>query len=205
MLDADAYEGIDPEVYRKRWWTLGVLCLSLLIIMVGNTSLNVALPVLSRELDASNSQLQWLVDAYSLVFAGLLFAAGNFGDRYGRNGIMQAGLVLFGLATSYAAFMAETAGQLIGARVVMGAASAMVMPATLSIITNIFPPDERAKPSVPGRHQRGGAPSAVVDASSGPPVDEFSGTAFSLASAVVFARPVSPKVLPAPWAAHGFH
>lgn len=144
MLDADGH-GIDPEVYRRRWWTLAVLCLSLLIIMIGNTSLNVALPSLSRELDATNSQLQWMVDAYSLVFAGLLFAAGNFGDRYGRKGIMQAGLVLFAIATGYAAFMAETAGQIIGARVVMGAASAMVMPATLSIITNIFPPSERAK------------------------------------------------------------
>ena len=145
MLDADALHGIDPEVYRKRWWTLGVLCLSLLIIMVGNTSLNVALPSLSGALDATNSQLQWMVDAYSLVFAGLLFAAGNFGDRYGRKGIMQIGLVLFGLATAYAAFVAETAGQLIGARAVMGAASALVMPATLSIITNIFPPHERAR------------------------------------------------------------
>ena len=145
MLDADALDGIDPEVYRKRWWTLGVLCLSLLIIMVGNTSLNVALPSLSSALDATNSQLQWLVDAYSLVFAGLLFAAGNFGDRYGRKGIMQVGLVLFGVATGYAAFVAETAGQLIGARVVMGAAGALVMPATLSIITNIFPAHERAR------------------------------------------------------------
>jgi len=137
--------GIDPEVYRKRWWTLGVLCLSLLIIMIGNTSLNVALPSLSEQLNATNSQLQWMVDAYSLVFAGLLFAAGNFGDRYGRKGILQAGLVLFGLATGYAAMFADTAGQLIGARVFMGAGAAMVMPATLSIITNIFPSHERAK------------------------------------------------------------
>jgi EmrB/QacA subfamily drug resistance transporter len=145
MLETEAHEGIEPEVYRRRWWTLGVLCLSLLIIMVGNTSLNVALPSLSRELDATTSQLQWMVDAYSLVFAGLLFAAGNFGDRYGRKGILQAGLVLFGLATGYAAAFAETAAQLIAARVVMGAAAAMVMPATLSIITNIFPPTERAR------------------------------------------------------------
>src|SRR3954451_24337932 len=84
----DAAHGIDPEVYRRRWWTLGVLCLSLLIIMVGNTSLNIALPVLSEKLSASNSQLQWMVDAYSLVFAGLLFTAGNLGDRYGRKGIL---------------------------------------------------------------------------------------------------------------------
>ncbi|CAN5422259.1 MFS transporter [soil metagenome] len=137
--------GIDPEVYRKRWWTLGVLCLSLLIIMIGNTSLNVALPSLSEQLHATNSQLQWMVDAYSLVGAGLLFAAGNFGDRYGRKGILQAGLVLFGFATAYAAMFAETATQLIGARIFMGAGAAMVMPATLSIITNIFPSHERAK------------------------------------------------------------
>ena len=137
--------GIDPDVYAKRWWTLGALCLSLLIIMIGNTSLNVALPSLSEQLNATNSQLQWLVDSYSLVFAGLLFAAGNFGDRYGRKGILQLGLVVFGLATGYAALFAATPGQLILARVVMGVGAAMVMPATLSIITNIFPSHERAK------------------------------------------------------------
>jgi EmrB/QacA subfamily drug resistance transporter len=138
-------EGIDPDVYLMRWWTLAVLCSSLMIIMVGNTSLNVALPVLSNALHASNSQLQWLVDGYSLVFAGLLFTAGNLGDRYGRKGILQLGLVVFGAATAYAAFAADTATQLIGARVAMGAAAAMVMPATLSIITNVFPSGERAK------------------------------------------------------------
>jgi EmrB/QacA subfamily drug resistance transporter len=137
--------GIDPDVYRRRWWTLAVLCLSLLIIMVGNTSLNVALPVLSEKLSATTSQLQWMVDGYSLVFAGLLFTAGNIGDRYGRKGILQSGLLLFALATGYAAFFATTATQLIGARVVMGAAAAMVMPATLSIITNVFPTEERAR------------------------------------------------------------
>ena len=99
----DVAHGIDPEVFRRRWWTLSVLCLSLLIIMIGNTSLNVALPSLSEQLNATTAELQWMVDAYSLVFAGLLFAAGNFGDRYGRKGILQLGLVLFGLATGYAA------------------------------------------------------------------------------------------------------
>lgn len=137
--------GIDPAVYARRWWTLGVLCLSLLIIMIGNTSLNVAIPILSEKLHSTNSQLQWMVDAYSLVFAGLLFTAGNFGDRYGRKGILQAGLVLFGLSTAYAGFFADTSTSLIGARLVMGAGAAMVMPATLSIITNIFPTHERAK------------------------------------------------------------
>ncbi len=141
----DVAHGIDPEVYRRRWWTLSVLCLSLLIIMIGNTSLNVALPSLSEQLNASTAELQWMVDAYSLVFAGLLFAAGNFGDRYGRKGILQLGLLLFGAATAYAAIAAETSQQVIIARVVMGAGAAMVMPATLSIITNIFPAHERAK------------------------------------------------------------
>ncbi len=137
--------GIDPDVYAKRWWTLGALCLSLLIIMIGNTSLNVALPSLSEQLNATNSQLQWMVDSYSLVFAGLLFAAGLFGDRYGRKGILQIGLVVFGFATGYAAVAAHTPGQLILARVFMGVGAALVMPATLSIITNIFPAHERAK------------------------------------------------------------
>ncbi len=141
----DLGHGIDPETYRRRWWSLSVLCLSLVIIMIGNTSLNVALPSLSEQLRATNSQLQWMVDGYSLMFAGLLFGAANFGDRYGRKGILQFGLLLFGGATGYAAFLADGAGQLIAARVVMGAGAAMVMPATLSIITNIFPAEERAR------------------------------------------------------------
>src|SRR5438552_2088236 len=85
--------GKDPAVSRtaearrlhdRRWWTLGVLCLSLLIVFVGNSSLNVTIPTLSRELHATTSQLQWVVAAYSLVFAGLLFTAGALGDRFGR-------------------------------------------------------------------------------------------------------------------------
>jgi EmrB/QacA subfamily drug resistance transporter len=138
-------QGIDPEHYRRRWWMLATLCLSLLIIMVANTSLNVALPRLMDALPADQAQAQWLVDAYSLVFAGLLFTAGNLGDRYGRKGILQLGLVLFAGSTAYAAFGAHDAGHLIGARAVMGAAAAMVMPATLSIITNVFPRAERAR------------------------------------------------------------
>ncbi len=136
--------GISAEVHARRWWTLSVLCLSLLIIMIGNTSLNVALPSLSEELSATNSQLQWMVDAYSLVFAGLLFAAGNFGDRYGRKGILQIGLVVFGLGHRLRVLRRDSAG-VIFARVVMGVGAALVMPATLSIITNIFPVRERAR------------------------------------------------------------
>lgn len=138
-------EYLPEDVYNKRWSILAVLCLSLLIVMVGNTALNVALPTLSRELNASNSQLQWLVDSYSLVFAGFLFMAGAIGDRFGRKGILQAGLVLFGAASLYAATAVDTATQLIAARAVMGLAGAMIMPATLSILTNVFPSKERAK------------------------------------------------------------
>lgn len=133
------------KVYKRRWYILGVLCLSLLIVMVGNTTLNVALPRLSEDLSATNTQLQWLVDSYSLVFAGFLFLAGSIGDRFGRKGILQAGLLLFGAASAYAAFGVDTANQLIAARAVMGLAGAMIMPATLSILTNVFPNDERAR------------------------------------------------------------
>jgi EmrB/QacA subfamily drug resistance transporter len=136
---------VPEEAYKKRWWILSVLCLSLLIVMVGNTSLNVALPTLSRELNASNSQLQWLVDAYSLVFAGFLFMMGALGDRFGRKGILQLGLILFAGAAIYSALGVSNANQLIGTRAVMGLAGAMIMPATLSILTNVFPPSERAK------------------------------------------------------------
>ncbi len=137
--------GIPEAHYNNRWKILSVMCLSLLVVMIGNTSLNVALPILSRELSASNSALQWMVDSYSLVFAGLLFTAGAVGDRFGRKGILQGGLVLFGLSSLYAGTLAESSGALIAARAVMGLAGAMIMPATLSILTNVFPTKERAK------------------------------------------------------------
>ena len=113
--------------------------------MLGNTSLNLALPTLARDLGASNSQQQWMVDAYSLVFAGLLFTMSSLGERFGRKGIMQLGLILFGGASAYAGFLASSPGELIVSRIVMGAAGAMIMPATLSILTNVFPRQERAK------------------------------------------------------------
>ena len=137
------------KVHQRRWWILGVLCLSLLIIVVDNSILNVALPTLARPesqggLDATTSQLQWMVDAYTLVFAGLLLTAGSLGDRYGRRGALQFGLVVFGLGSLASAF-AGSADQLIGTRAFMGIGGAFIMPATLSIITNVFPPQERGK------------------------------------------------------------
>ena len=137
-------DGIDPDVYARRWRTLGVLCLSLTIVMIANMSLNLALPAISRDLGASTGSLQWMVDAYALVFAGLLFSAGTLGDRYGRKGALQVGLVLF-LVGAAVAVVAETAGMVIAARAVMGVAAAFVMPSTLSIISNVFPAEERGK------------------------------------------------------------
>ncbi|MFI5047131.1 MAG: MFS transporter, partial [Acidimicrobiia bacterium] len=89
---------VAPTPDPRRWATLGVLCVSLLVIVIDNTIVNVALPTLVRDLGSSISDLQWVVDAYSLVFAGLLLTAGTLGDRYGRKGALSAGLVLFGLA-----------------------------------------------------------------------------------------------------------
>jgi len=137
-----------PDVRRaahpRRWSILAVLCTSLVIIMVGNSSLNIALPEISDVLGASNSQLQWIVDAYSLVFAGLLFTAGSLGDRFGRKGALQLGLCIFLLATATASTV-DSVRVLIACRAMMGLGAAFVMPATLSIIVNVFPTHERPK------------------------------------------------------------
>ncbi|HEX3565750.1 MAG TPA: MFS transporter, partial [Acidimicrobiales bacterium] len=131
--------------YQRRWWTLAVLCFSLLVIGVDNTILNVALPTLVRDLHASASQLQWMVDAYTLVFAGLLLTAGSMGDRFGRKKALSIGLTTFGLGSVLSAF-AGSATQLIATRSLMGVGGAIIMPATLSILTNTFTnPSERAK------------------------------------------------------------
>jgi len=96
-------------VSSSRWVALGVLCTSLLVIVVDNTIVNVALPTLVRELDADISELQWVVDAYTLVFAGLLLLAGALGDRYGRRRTLLAGLVVFAAASTAAAFAGDVA------------------------------------------------------------------------------------------------
>jgi EmrB/QacA subfamily drug resistance transporter len=134
----------DPLVHARRWKTLGVLALSLVIIGLDNTILNVALPSLQEEFDASTSTLQWIVDSYLLVFAGLLLTMGTLGDRFGRKRSLQVGLALFGGA-SLAVLVVDTADQLIAVRAVMGIGGAMIMPATLSVITNVFPRDERGR------------------------------------------------------------
>ena len=142
--ELDRQQGPSAREYERRWWTLGVLCLSLLMIVMANASLNVALPTLSRDLHAGASSLQWIVDAYSLVFAGLLLTAGSLGDRYGRRLALNAGLVVFGAASLFAVTSSSSTG-VIAARAVMGVGAAFVMPATLSILAHVFPPDERPR------------------------------------------------------------
>jgi EmrB/QacA subfamily drug resistance transporter len=132
--DPQAY---DQRVHDRRWLTLVVLCVSLLVIVIDNTIVNVALPTLVRDLGTSISDLQWVVDAYTLVFAGLLLTAGSLGDRFGRKGALTLGLVIFASASAAAAF-AGGVTPLIGARAVMGVGAALIMPATLSILTNVF-------------------------------------------------------------------
>ena len=132
------------EGYERRWWILVVLCMSLLIIGLDNTVLNVAIPTLVRDLGASNSELQWIVDAYILVFAGLLLTAGSISDRFGRRSVLSIGLGIFGIGSIASAF-AVSATMLIATRAMMGIGGAMIMPSTLSILTNIFPPEERGR------------------------------------------------------------
>src|ERR1700723_828014 len=122
----------------RRWWILAVLCLSVLLTVVDNTIVNVALPSVSRDLHASTGDLQWVVDGYTLSFAGLLLLGGNLGDRLGRRRFLQLGLLLFGVF-SVGAALSRSTGELIAARALMGLAAALVYPATLAILNNIFP------------------------------------------------------------------
>jgi EmrB/QacA subfamily drug resistance transporter len=122
---------------RRRWAALAVLCITLLLISLDNTVLNVALPTIVRSLGASSSQLQWMVDAYAVVFAGLLLSLGALGDRIGRKWVFMAGLVVFGGGSAFAAWSGSP-DRLTLARAVMGIGAAALMPCTLSILTNIF-------------------------------------------------------------------
>ena len=132
------------EGHPRRWNILGVLVLSLLIVVLDNTVLNIALPTIQRDLNASQGQLVWAVDSYILVFASLLFTWGVLGDRIGRKKVLLIGLILFGLASAICAF-SGSAPMLIGFRAVMGVGGAAVLPTTLAIITVVFPPHERGK------------------------------------------------------------
>jgi EmrB/QacA subfamily drug resistance transporter len=122
---------------RRRVAALATVCVSLMVITIDVTILNVALPTLATALDADTSALQWFINAYELVFAGLLLTAGALADRFGRRRILAIGLAIFG-AASAAGAMSGSPGELIAARVVMGVGGALVLPATLSIVTNVF-------------------------------------------------------------------
>src|SRR3954471_8763306 len=113
------------------------LLLAAFVINLDTTIVNVALPTLVRELDASDSQLQWVVDAFNLLFAGSVLAFGSLSDRFGRKGMLLAGLSVFGVA-SMAGGLTDSPGTLIAARAVMGVGAAMVFPSTLSLISNVF-------------------------------------------------------------------
>src|SRR6266700_1092325 len=133
------------QAHARRWLTLSILCLSLLVIVVDSTIVNVALPTLARELHAGSAALEWIVDAYTLAFAALLLLAGSLGDRYGRHRALAAGLLVFG-AGSLGAALASTAAELVVMRTVMGVGAAFIMPATMATIVAVFPdPAERAK------------------------------------------------------------
>ena len=129
----------------NRWMILGVMSLSLVIVMLNNVTLNVALPELSKDLKADNSQLQWIMDSYALVFGGTLLLMGALGDRFGRKGALQIGLVIVACASVWTALYAETSNQVIFARAAMGLGAALVMPSTLSVVLVVFPPEERGK------------------------------------------------------------
>ena len=138
------YRNDDVSYPARRWWILAALCLALLTLSVDNTILNVALPTIERDLHATSGELQWLVDSYLLVFAVLLLMAGSLGDRFGRKRALFVGLGVFGFGSLMAA-TADSSTELIAWRAVMGIGAAAIMPTTLSIITNIFPKDERPK------------------------------------------------------------
>ncbi|HZE51094.1 MAG TPA: MFS transporter [Jatrophihabitantaceae bacterium] len=134
----------EKTIHQRRWWILSVLVICLLVVILDNTILNVALKTVQSDLDASQSQMQWAVDSYALVFAGLLITGGVLGDRLGRKKVLLFGMVAFG-ATSALCSFANSPTTLILFRALMGIGAAAVQPQTLSIIQNVFEPSERPK------------------------------------------------------------
>lgn len=135
----------DPMVgHPDRKRVLAICCLCLVLVVIAVSSLNVAIPTILETLEPSSTQMLWIIDSYALVFAGMLLLAGAIGDRFGRKGALLGGLSVFGLA-AVAASQAPNADALIATRAVMGIGAAFVMPATLSIVTSVFPPAERPK------------------------------------------------------------
>lgn len=133
-----------PQGHPQRWLILGVICLAQLTVLLDNTVLNVAIPSLTEELDASTADIQWMINAYSLVQSGLLLTAGSASDRYGRKKMLTAGLVLFGVG-SLVAGLAQSSAQLIAARAGMGIGGALLITTTLAVVVQIFDDSERMK------------------------------------------------------------
>lgn len=135
---------LTPQGHPQRWLILGVICLAQLTVLLDNTVLNVAIPSLTSELDASTSDVQWMINAYSLVQAGLLLTAGSSADRYGRKKMLIVGLALFGVG-SLVAGLSQSSAQLIAARAGMGVGGALLLTTTLAVVVQIFDDTERVK------------------------------------------------------------
>jgi len=138
-------ENMESKYPENRWLILAVMSLSLVIVMLNNVTLNVALPELSTSLGSDNSELQWIMDAYALVFGGTLLVMGAIGDRFGRKGALQIGLVIVCAASAWTAYFADSSTDVILARATMGLGAALVMPSTLSVVLVVFPSSERGK------------------------------------------------------------
>ena len=131
--------------HPRRWAVLAVVCFAVFVTVLDGTIVNVALPSLAVELGASTRQLQWIVDSYLLVFTGLLLAAGGLGDKFGRKRMLMAGLLVFGVTSAFAGSVDSSESLIVG-RALMGIGAAMIFPATLAILSNVFrDPGERAK------------------------------------------------------------
>ncbi|MFD7607955.1 MFS transporter [Streptomyces mirabilis] len=139
---------VSDAVHRRRWAILTVLCFSLLVVMLDNSILNVATKTIAQPaptgLGSTQSQLEWAINSYTLVFAGLLFTAGLLGDRLGRKKVLLFGMLVFGTGSALSA-LSDSSGQLITFRAVMGFGGAFILPATLAIIMNVFERDEQPK------------------------------------------------------------
>lgn len=130
-----------PVPASARRLVLAAMCLALVLVVAGVSSLNVALPSIARDVGATQSQQQWIVDAYALALAALLLPAGALGDRFGRKKALLVGIALFGGASLVSALV-SSANALIGLRAVAGVGAALIMPGTLSTITSVFPEEE---------------------------------------------------------------
>jgi EmrB/QacA subfamily drug resistance transporter len=129
---------------NRKWWTLGAMCFALFMVMLDNTVVNVALPSIQREIHAGISELEWVINGYTLTFAVLIATGGRLGDIFGRRLMFLAGVIIFAI-TSATAGLAQDPQMLIGSRAIQGIGAALMMPATLSIITHAFPAAERGK------------------------------------------------------------